>query len=541
MNSYKKVLLIGIIFLAAFFRFWQLTDVPPSLYWDEVSQGYNAYLIAETGRDEHRESFPLARFQAFGDYKAPVNIYLTAASILAFGKTDFAVRFPSAVLGTLTVLATYFFVSYLFFKDKKAEWYALLSAFLLSISPWHIQLSRASFEANIATFFTVLGAILFFYAVRKRPWTIVLSVISFVLAFYSFNSHRIFVPLLVLLLAAVEYRELVKMKKQAIIGTLIGVILLLPFAIYFSTPESKLRFQEVNIFSDISIIEKSNQLTAEDHNSLFAKVVDNRRVLFAEKYLENYFSFFDPKFLFITGDQNPRFSDQSNGELFLFMIPLLLIGLYNLFWYRKQFLVIIGWLLLSPIAAATAREVPHALRGETFIPTFEVIASVGLVSIFIFLYKHFKKFAIVFPITVSIVILISVFQFWHNYLNHNPIKYSSDWQYGYKQTINKVHEIEKNYDKIYFTNAYGRAYIYIAWYDEFDPQRFWKEVDMKRDIFGFYNVNSLGKFVFTDNPPTNTNNALYITTPDQVPKNFHIIDKVDFLDGKGAFVLSEKL
>jgi len=541
MDNYKKVLLIGIIFLAAFFRFWQLTDVPPSLYWDEVSQGYNAYLIAETGKDEHQESFPLARFQAFGDYKAPVNIYLTAASILALGKTDFAVRFPSAILGTLTVLATYLLVSYLFFKDKKAEWYALLSAFLLSISPWHIQLSRASFEANIATFFTVLGSFLFFYAVRKKPWTIILSVISFVLAFYSFNSHRIFVPLLVLLLAAVEHRELVKMKKQAMVGTLIGVILLLPFAIYFSTPESKLRFQEVNIFSDISVIKKSNQLTAEDHNSLFAKLVDNRRVLFAEKYLENYFSFFDPKFLFITGDQNPRFSDQSNGELFLFMIPLLLIGLYNLFWYRKQFLVIIGWLLLSPIAAATAREVPHALRGETFIPTFEVIAAVGVVSIFIFLYKHFKKFVIIFPIIVSIIMLISVFQFWHNYLNHNQIKYSSDWQYGYKQTINKVREIENNYDKIYFTNAYGRAYIYIAWYDEFAPQRFWKEVDMKRDVFGFYNVTSLGKFVFTDNPPTNANKALYITTPDQVPKNFRIIDKVNFLNGKGAFVLSEKL
>ena len=142
MSNYKILLLVGIIFLAAFFRFWQLTTVPPSLYWDEVSQGYNAYSIATTGKDEHQEAFPIARFQAFGDYKAPVNIYLTATSMLFLGKSDFAVRFPSALFGTLSVLVTFFLVYYLFYKNKLAQWYGLVAAFFLSISPWHIQLSQ---------------------------------------------------------------------------------------------------------------------------------------------------------------------------------------------------------------------------------------------------------------------------------------------------------------------------------------------------------------------------------------------------------------
>lgn len=541
MSNYKILALIGILFLAAFFRFWQLTTVPPSLYWDEVSQGYNAYSIATTGKDEHQETFPLARFEAFGDYKAPVNIYLTAITMFFLGKSDFAVRFPSALLGTLSVFVTFFLVFYLFYKNKLAEWYGLIAAFFLSISPWHIQLSRASFEANVATFFTIFAAFLFFYALRKRPWVLILSIISFVLAFYSFNAHRIFIPLLVLLFAIVEYKALYKLKKQLILGVIVGGILLIPFAIFFTTPESKLRFQEVNIFSDISTIKKSNSLIEQDNNSPFAKIINNRRVLFAEKYLENYLSFFDTKYLFLSGDPNPRFSDQSNGELFLFLAPFLVLGFYSLFWQRKQFIIIIGWILLAPIAASVAREVPHALRSETFIPTFEIIAALGVVSTFLFLYRHFKKIAVLFPLFLSLVVLISCIHFWHNYLIHNRITYSGDWQYGYKQVIEKVHRIENDYDKIYFTNTYGRAYIYIAWYDNFTPDKFWMDVDMKKDDFGFYNVNRLGKYVFTDTlSPNEMGNVLYVTTPAQVPPQSQILDKVDFLDGKGAFVISKR-
>ena len=51
-----------------------------SLYWDEVSSTYNAYSIAETGKDEFGNSFPLL-FRAFEDYKTPANIYLTAISV----------------------------------------------------------------------------------------------------------------------------------------------------------------------------------------------------------------------------------------------------------------------------------------------------------------------------------------------------------------------------------------------------------------------------------------------------------------------------
>ncbi|CAN5172029.1 hypothetical protein BH11PAT1_BH11PAT1_1310 [soil metagenome] len=537
------IILLGVFLLGFFFRSWNVTNTPPSLYWDEVSQGYNSYSILTTGKDEHQEFFPLARFQAFGDYKAPVYIYLDVPFIAMFGKTELAIRLPSIIFGSLTILLVYFLVQSLLHTFVKKEIIGLISAFLLVISPWHIQLSRAAFEANIATFFTILGVTLFLYAVQKKPGVLLASSISFVIAIYSFNAHRIFVPLLGVLLLGVEWEKLWKIKKQVLLAGSIGIILLLPFLIYIRTPESKLRFQEVNIFSDVSIVKKSNELIAHDHNSFFATVIYNRRVLFAKKYIEHYFDFFSPDYLFFKGDVNPRFSDQDNGELFLWMLPLLLIGIYLICVKKnKATIIIVGWFLLAPVAAATARETPHALRSETYIPMYEIIAGVGATGLYIVVKQYRSKLLPIFYGLASITIVFSLVQFWHNYLVHSPVRYSADWQYGYKQTIQQVAKIARNYDKIYFTDSYGRAYIYVAWYTEITPQQFWKSVMTHKDAYGLYTVSSLGKYQFTENYSSNeSGKILYVTTADHVPIDVKTLTKVNFLNGNTAFVISEKL
>ncbi len=53
------ILLISIVILAASLRLYKLDSVPPSLNWDEVAFGYNAYTIANWGKDEWGKSFPL--------------------------------------------------------------------------------------------------------------------------------------------------------------------------------------------------------------------------------------------------------------------------------------------------------------------------------------------------------------------------------------------------------------------------------------------------------------------------------------------------
>src|SRR3989338_992125 len=103
----KKLTIWLIIIFGAVLRLWGLGGNPPGLYWDEVSLGWNAYSILKTGLDEHGRFLPIDTFFAFGDYKPPLYIYAVVPSIWIFGLNEFAVRFPSALAGTLLIVVTY--------------------------------------------------------------------------------------------------------------------------------------------------------------------------------------------------------------------------------------------------------------------------------------------------------------------------------------------------------------------------------------------------------------------------------------------------
>jgi hypothetical protein len=75
-----------------------LDTAPPGLYNDEASVGYNAWAIAHGGVDEHGASWPLF-FQAFGEYKGPVAIYMLAPLLRVLPLTPYVVRLPAALTG----------------------------------------------------------------------------------------------------------------------------------------------------------------------------------------------------------------------------------------------------------------------------------------------------------------------------------------------------------------------------------------------------------------------------------------------------------
>ena len=124
-------------------------------------------------------------------------------------------------------------------------------------------LSRAAFEANVATFFLVLGVWGFLAATQDKKWYLVISAVSFVLSMYTFNTSRVVAPLLALLLAFAFRKKLFTMKKEVIVACIVGFLVFLPIFRFLLTPQAGLRFQEVNIFSDIDVIKTSNQEIAK--------------------------------------------------------------------------------------------------------------------------------------------------------------------------------------------------------------------------------------------------------------------------------------
>jgi 4-amino-4-deoxy-L-arabinose transferase-like glycosyltransferase len=167
----RVIILSLLVFFAAFLRFYHISVNPPSLTWDEAAWGYNAYTLGIDGKDEFGKFLPVDFLESFGDFKPPVYAYAALLPVKIFGLNEFSTRFPSAFFGTLTVWITYFLVKEIFFESKRKFHYALWTVFLLTISPWHINLSRAAFEANVASFFLIVGVWQFILGVRKKDAT----------------------------------------------------------------------------------------------------------------------------------------------------------------------------------------------------------------------------------------------------------------------------------------------------------------------------------------------------------------------------------
>src|SRR3989337_3814090 len=96
-----------ILILGSLLRVVGISDFPRGFTIDEAGQGYSAYSILKTGKDEWGDFLPLNP-RGFGDYKPPVYMYLLVPFVAVFGLTETAVRLPSAVAGIVTVLLVFF-------------------------------------------------------------------------------------------------------------------------------------------------------------------------------------------------------------------------------------------------------------------------------------------------------------------------------------------------------------------------------------------------------------------------------------------------
>lgn len=535
MKRVDTVVLVLIVFTAVVLRVHKLTEVPPSLYWDEASLGYNAYALLTSGIDEHGEKYPTARFIAFGDYKPPGYIYAIVPFYKIFGVNEFSVRFPSAFSGILMVFLAYFLGKHIAQKDSVG----LIAAGLLAISPWSLQLSRVAFEAHLAALFNGVAIYLFLLSLRKKL-LLPLSFILFTLAFYTFNANRILSPLIILLLTIIYIRELWSMKRWYVMATVISLILLVPSITFLQSRESRLRFHEVSIFTSLDTIKKANAHISLTGNSWWASILYNRRVYFLRDFMSHYFDHFKGEFLFVKGDQNPRLSTQNAGELYLFELPLLIAGLYTVLkWRSKYTLLLFGWMLLAPIPAAAARETPHMLRIASILPTYQLFSAVGAVFLWKWLRTQKQLIRYVLKGMFGFLIGLNLAYYFHYYWVHYPLDWSGEWQYGYKQMIQKASVLENNYDLINVTSALGRPYIYFLFYNQVDPNVYLANRRAERDWYGLWNVYGFGKYDFTETNPRVGTRVLKIDTSGTFRNSGTKIDEVRAPNGSVVFEIGE--
>ena len=470
LEKIKKLLpLVFVLLLAFSLRFYQLGENPPHLNWDEAALGYNAYSILKTGRDEYGIKFPLY-LRSFDDYKPPMYVYLTIPSVAIFGLNDWAVRLPSALLGTLTVAMMYFLVKEISDNSKLA----ILSMFFLAISPWHLQFSRVAFEANIALFFTVFGVWMFLKGIKKAKF-LILSVIFCSFTLYSYHSPRVFIPLLGLGLAFLFRKKIFKAWKYCLLAVIMGMVICLPLVKIMASTEGQMRIRGTSIFAHpIKLLDQSSERTNKDRlqGFLLAGFFHNRRLAYFKTALDGYLLHFNLNWLFLKGDINRHHAPEV-GLLYLWELPFVLAGIYFLIKKKPKFYQIIFlWLFLAPVPAAPTLQLPHAVRALNMVIPLHIFTASG---VYMFLENIRERKSLIKNCLLSAaccLLFINFIYYLHQYYVHLPLDWSDDWQYGRKEMVLAAESLKDRYNEIIVSTELEKSYMFFLYYLKYNPQKY---------------------------------------------------------------------
>ncbi|MDO8638365.1 MAG: glycosyltransferase family 39 protein [Candidatus Daviesbacteria bacterium] len=544
----KKILLLLILVLSFILRFDKIDQVPPSLNWDEVSIGYNAYSILKTGKDEWNKPFPV-HFKSYGEYKLPLQIYASIPGIYFFGLNELGVRITPVIYGTLTILIMFFLGRALF----QSSLIGLVSAFLLGISPWHIQLTRASFESSLATFFVTIGIWFLVKGFKNQKWLII-SMIPFALSVFTYNSARIFTPLFLVVILIIYRKKLVEYKKIVLISLVVFTILLIPLAPFLLSGERSARYKLVSITDDPGLIPRINENRGNSHlPPPLPHLIHNKVTYISFYFTRNYLSHFSPQFLFISGAPHKQHHVQNMGELYYFQAPFLLIGLWGLFKSKNKFKgLLFSWILLSFVPVSiTGDSIPHALRTAVATPFYQLVCAFGFYLSLGWIKNKALVFKIIIAIVMTILISFEFSKYLYSYYEIYPKAYSKDWQYGNKQVVDYINMHQDEYDEIVFTRHYGEPHMFTLFYLNYDPAKYQNDPGLVRfETYDWVRVLNFNKFYFPDlgdkgarfedivslNP---NKKILFIGKPSDFPKEIPRLFTVNFLNNEKAFDIVE--
>ena len=347
----------ALLIVTSILHFWRIGSAPPGFYGDEAAHAYNAYCIALTGADEHGIPYPVF-FRGFGNYECDfMMVYPKTPLVAAFGLQKWAARTPDALMD---ILASIVF-ALLVLEYCPNRWLSVASGFCFSVVPWLFAMSRTATGGYTALILGLTsGWLLTLIAFRKQSYgCAILSGVAWAFAMYSYSVGRPMTVLLLICFGVSYFRELKTHWKVGLVLVVSWVGCLAPLIVAVArTPEVLTsRFQTVSVFQD-----------NPSWNTIISRV--------ASRYLE----YFSPQFLFLRGDANLRQHTGFGGELFGFLFPMLVAGLYCLVRRVRtqpsyRFLGL--GLLVYPTAAALTEDHLHSGRCVNGVIFWVLTAAIG--------------------------------------------------------------------------------------------------------------------------------------------------------------------
>lgn len=553
----KRKLLWAILILGFLLRIIWIDKVPNGFTPDEASFGYDAFSILKTGKDQWGHSFPLV-LESFGDFKPPLYSYILTPFVWLFGLERWVVRLPNALFGVMAIYVTYLLAKELlsgkFTRIKEqinTDLMALIAAFLLAISPWHIMMSRGAFEANLTTFFLPLGIYLFLRGLKKEKYLIYSSVI-FGLNLFSYHSAKLVTPIVVVMLVLIYWRDIAGLGLKRLVKPAIVFCFFICLMAYTFSQGAGARVLDVNIFNN-SVQAAGHERTIAIQggmNPTLARLFHNKYQYAVRNLSTSYFQYLSPKFFFTHGPGEATYGMMpGRGVLYWFELSLILGFFIYLVrnWKEKVSKILVAWILIAPIPAAMAIGPGYsANRAVIMLPAIQIACAIGFFALFKLVRKKSKR-VFVKPIIFGymIISLFFFFAFVEDYYFRSPVKNAKTMLYG---NLEASYWISENVpaEDVYVSRSLSEPHIYIAFANKVDPKIFQRATkSWKYSERGFGWVDqipqySLANFTFKNihvEEYLDKSGVYLVGRPDEFPEDIKPLKIFNYPDGDPAIYI----
>lgn len=385
---------------------------------DEANFVNIAYCLLTTGRDLYGNFLPLVSHGRHFITYLPVQIYLHVAPVAAFGFTEFAVRFMPALIGVLIVLLS-FLIGRLLFND----FVGLLTAFLVSVAPWHVTYSRIGFPNILpTTFFFLLGLYLLLKGLLHDRRLMLLGAAALGLTFFSYYIADVYVPLFLFGLYYILYERLKSARKVGFYYLSLVVVGLLLFA-------------SIAIgYNEGTFMNRPAQSVGE----LWSNLVEEVGVIL----------------LFRGWWASPSFPD-GVGIIYHVYVPFLLLGVILLL-LRRDYVgfLAVYWFLLALVVGALSSSVGGGSLRRIFTiagPVFELIVAYSVYRVFVF-YRRSGRTLVLLALVASTCLFLDFGSFAFYYFVRQPHSVEAErlFELPLKELFGYTESVKEGYGKIVF-------------------------------------------------------------------------------------------
>lgn len=483
----------------------------PCFNSDEASFAYNAFSLTQTAKDEYGKLFPF-RFLAFGENKLPITIYLMAPFMFLFGLSEEVARLPFMLIGILAPIGFYLLSKHLTGNLKVG----MISALLAAISPW-IQIMSRHIHENLIMFALTIGIIIALSKLLKKTSLRLVTILSFSIGIGLFTYHIGKVIALFTLLWTVGILVSKKLPRKVLVKSIL--ILSLPVCIFFLTeflaPSS--RVANLVFWNNPGFTLRIEELQNADGNRIVHNKLTHGIVFLAHQYI----SYFSPEFLVIKGDANLRFGTEGVSPITPLEVLLVFVGIFATFRAReKSRFLMLSLLLTAPLAASLSWQERSLTR--SFLMIIPLLFYAGYGIHYLAGQIPWKRACILFFATIcgGIIFFSSVSweYYFHHYLKRPETSYA--WQCGYREIGQYIQTAYDQTDEFYITKKLGQPYIFVLFYTQFSPQNYQKQARLSApDEYGFGQVETFDKFIFSLPETFDKKNTVYIGYPEEFPES----------------------